>query len=84
METIIKINKDNLLSENHSVLTINGFIEAKNINIKMNTIKYNCNKCKDTGQIKFKTIDELSHYSWIPWETRKCEYCVVLNKINKV
>ena len=37
-------------------------MNEKNINIKMNTIKYNCNKCKDTGQIKFKTIDEVNEY----------------------
>jgi len=30
-----------------------------------------CNKCNNTGIVKFKRI-ELAMYSWQPWETKPC------------
>lgn len=35
----------------------------------------NCTKCKGTGIIKFKPIDAVTMYSWIPWEKRPCDCC---------
>lgn len=36
-------------------------------------MKYKCTDCNDTGIIKYKPIDGLTMYSWIPWETRPCK-----------
>ena len=31
-----------------------------------------CNLCKDTGYIKYKDIEELTDYRWIPWSKKPC------------
>ena len=34
--------------------------------------KYKCQKCKDSGVIRYKRIDGHSHFSWVPWKTKRC------------
>lgn len=35
-------------------------------------ITYKCNKCKDTGVIKYKEIEDVM-FSWQPWLEKNCE-----------
>jgi hypothetical protein len=40
-----------------------------------NQTKYDCTVCKDTGEMKYKEIEELM-YDWDPWKTKPCTFCV--------
>ena len=31
-----------------------------------------CQRCQFTGYIKYKPIDGMTIYSWIPWEIKNC------------
>jgi hypothetical protein len=42
-----------------------------------------CPRCKGEGVIKYKALDDLCHYSWIPWSTKDCQACGNPNKLNR-
>lgn len=32
-----------------------------------------CYKCKDSGIIKYKELDEFTFRQWVPWKTKRCD-----------
>ena len=63
------------LSLFHSVLDKGEVMDNEQTHDYSDKGDYSCSHCNDTKVIKYKPIEVLHDRSYVPWETRICNYC---------